>query len=106
MTRRYANLVTADLQAVHERVSLLSKLPGDSPFHWHHRKSHCLLSMFRDGSNPAMTVEGSGTIPSMVWNISKAMPCEGLIPYFAHARMRLAQLHAGVPQSRTLRFWA
>jgi integrase/recombinase XerD len=25
MTRRYANLVTADLQAVHERVSLLSK---------------------------------------------------------------------------------
>jgi len=24
MTRRYANLVTADLQAVHERVSLLS----------------------------------------------------------------------------------
>jgi len=27
MTRRYANLVTSDLQAVHERVSLLSKLP-------------------------------------------------------------------------------
>jgi integrase/recombinase XerD len=27
MTRRYANLVTADLQAVHERVSLLSKAP-------------------------------------------------------------------------------
>jgi integrase/recombinase XerD len=26
MTRRYANLVTADLQAVHERVSLLSPL--------------------------------------------------------------------------------
>lgn len=25
MTRRYANLVTADLQAVHERVSLLSQ---------------------------------------------------------------------------------
>ena len=25
MTRRYANLVTADLQAVHERVSLLAK---------------------------------------------------------------------------------
>jgi integrase/recombinase XerD len=25
MTRRYANLVTADLQAVHERVSLLSR---------------------------------------------------------------------------------
>jgi integrase/recombinase XerD len=25
MTRRYANLVTADLQAVHERISLLSK---------------------------------------------------------------------------------
>jgi integrase/recombinase XerD len=25
MTRRYANLVTTDLQAVHERVSLLSK---------------------------------------------------------------------------------
>jgi integrase/recombinase XerD len=24
MTRRYANLVTADLQAAHERVSLLS----------------------------------------------------------------------------------
>jgi integrase/recombinase XerD len=24
MTRRYANLVTTDLQAVHERVSLLS----------------------------------------------------------------------------------
>jgi hypothetical protein len=24
MTRRYANLVTADLQAVHERVTLLS----------------------------------------------------------------------------------
>lgn len=28
MTRRYANLVTADLQAVHERVSLLSKSGG------------------------------------------------------------------------------
>jgi integrase/recombinase XerD len=27
MTRRYANLVTADLQSVHERVSLLSKAP-------------------------------------------------------------------------------
>ena len=27
MTRRYANLVTADLQAVHERVSLLSAGP-------------------------------------------------------------------------------
>jgi integrase/recombinase XerD len=26
MTRRYANLVTADLQAVHERVSLLTRL--------------------------------------------------------------------------------
>ena len=25
MTRRYANLVTADLQAVHERVSLLTR---------------------------------------------------------------------------------
>jgi hypothetical protein len=25
MTRRYANLVTADLQAIHERVRLLSK---------------------------------------------------------------------------------
>ncbi len=25
MTRRYANLMTEDLQAVHERVSLLSK---------------------------------------------------------------------------------
>jgi integrase/recombinase XerD len=25
MTRRYANLMTADLQAVHERVSLLSR---------------------------------------------------------------------------------
>jgi site-specific recombinase XerD len=25
MTRRYANLVTADLQAVHERISLLAK---------------------------------------------------------------------------------
>jgi integrase/recombinase XerD len=25
MTRRYANLVTANLQVVHERVSLLSK---------------------------------------------------------------------------------
>jgi integrase/recombinase XerD len=25
MTRRYANLITTDLQAVHERVSLLSR---------------------------------------------------------------------------------
>lgn len=30
MTRRYANLVTADLQAVHERLSLLSTRSGSA----------------------------------------------------------------------------